>query len=146
MKTPGDLLAPIKTRGDFRRATESAPPPSDAVRQQREKLAPMWAAMAEAWGSAFVTQFGEEPNATWSAGLANFDLADVEQAIGKLIAQGDRFAPNLAQVIGELEKTRDFTEAQQRRNARSQPPALEHQIDPADRLASLRALRQEHNL
>ena len=63
----------------------------------------MWAAIADAYGSAFTSQFGDEPNQTWADGLSTFTVEQVVEAVGRIITGGGSYAPNLGTVMKELQ-------------------------------------------
>ena len=73
--------------------------------------------MSEAYGNAFTNQFGDEPNITWSSGLSTYDLEDIQAAVGSLITSGERYAPNLATVIGRIEQDSGWEHSRQSRPA-----------------------------
>lgn len=106
MKKPTDILSPIKTRGDFRQAIGSGQKQQSERESARERLLPLWAALADAYGNAFTNQFGDEPNDTWVDGLSQFDGQQVVDAVGRLITRGETYAPNLATVMGEIQQAK----------------------------------------
>lgn len=115
METPKTILAPLKTRGDFRQAIESERQQREGELNRRESLADAWAALADAYGSAFTSQFGEEPNQTWADALSRFDWQDVMLAVGRVIDSGGEYAPNLSTIMRELNQTNaPFQHLQQR--------------------------------
>lgn len=147
-----ELINP-KTRGDFRRATESAQRQSRDAESESERLLPIWAGLADAYGSAFTSQFGDEPNASWIGGLSEYSTEQITAAVGGLIKAGDSYAPNLATVIGAIESANDWRHKRQSRSLEQirQEEVIDHGegklllADPDDRtpeqiMADMRAL------
>ena len=115
METPKTIMDPLKTRGDFRQAIGSGQQQREGELNRRESLAEAWAALADAYGNAFTSQFGEEPNQTWADALSRFDWQDVMLAVGRVIDSGGEYAPNLSTVMRELnQKSAPFQHLQQR--------------------------------
>lgn len=123
MQSPQDMLGQIETRGDFRRATGCDNAQSSAARTLRERLIPMWAALADAYGSAFINQFGEEPNDAWAVGLSPFSDDQIHDAFVEVLSRDSDFAPNLATFIKALKRDadQDRIAAAQQRSARALP-------------------------
>ena len=63
----------------------------------------LWDRMTEYYGSAFVSQYGEEPTATWAAILKNLDAWQVREGFELLPTRHSAFPPNpgeFLQLIG----------------------------------------------
>ncbi len=94
-----EILDNLNRPADFQRASESAGSPGSDATRQRDRLLEIWADLADAYGSAFVNQFGTEPNDTWAAGLATYPVEKIRAAIGYLFDSSPHdFAPNLATI------------------------------------------------
>jgi len=112
----------------------------------------MWASMADAYGSAFTSQFGATPNETWAAGLADHSLVDINLAIGRLVNAGREFTPNLASVIFEITKGAKHwgharieaaDQAQENMQALPNPARI---LSPAEAKEQINKIRQECRL
>jgi len=106
MKTPKDVLNKVKTRGDFRRVSESGKRQNANTAKEVSKIWKMWGALAEAYGNAFVNQFGEEPSATWLNGLNGYTEEELKRGFDAALDSGSDFAPNLGTIrrlIGETQ-------------------------------------------
>lgn len=117
MENTKELLQVIKTRGDFRRLTECGQEELNARHNAVERLWPVWEALSEAYGNAFTNQFGDEPSDVWAGGLAEYSLDRIRDAIAWIIKSGDRYAPNLATVISNIESGDSWEHKKQSRPA-----------------------------
>lgn len=55
--------------------------------------------MAEAYGSAFVSQYGEEPNDTWIIGLMGFSPEQLHDGFTAAMAANHEYVPGLPRMI-----------------------------------------------
>jgi hypothetical protein len=59
----------------------------------------LWLALSDAYGSSFVTQFGEQPNPSWQAGLSNYSPSEIRMGFDMVLKSGSDYAPNLASLV-----------------------------------------------
>jgi len=99
METPDSLMAPVKTRGDFRRMSESA---QQDVRRQSDTpdlpdghpLWELWQTFSEFYGPTFVSQHGDCPTWTWYGSLRDLSVSDYGEGIAALKKRNSPFPPN----------------------------------------------------
>jgi hypothetical protein len=99
METPDSLMAPVKTRGDFRRMSESA---RHDVRRDSDTpdlpdghaLWELWETLGEFYGSAFYSQYGDRPTWAWYGSLRDLSTADYGVGIESLKKRNSPFPPN----------------------------------------------------
>lgn len=98
MKTTSDLTAPVQTRGDFRRMSESS---SEGERRHSElpdlpdehPLWELWGLLAEFYPN-FVSQCGEQPTWAWYGALRDLSAADYGVGMNALKNRNSPFPPN----------------------------------------------------
>lgn len=61
--------------------------------------------MADAYGNAFTSQYGEEPNPSWAAGLAPFADDQIREGYTRAIFDNREFPPNLSTLIGYINES-----------------------------------------
>ena len=105
METPKELMKNVKTRGDFRRVIGSGKQQSDDTAKEVSKIWKLWAALAEAYGNAFVNQFGEEPSLTWLNGLSGYTEEELKRGFDAVLDRDSDFAPNLGTVRRLISET-----------------------------------------
>ena len=99
MKNPKDILNPIKTRGDFRQLSESAQSERKPDFDSQGPIWELWSILTEYYGSAFVSQYGEEPNATWAYTLRDLTPDDYRRGIELLRERESAFPPNPGEFV-----------------------------------------------
>ena len=105
METPGNLLNPITTRGEFREAMRSVQP----ERQQESELPPehpiwdVWAIMADQYGAQWT--HGSMPSMGWVYALKDLSEEQLRQGVENLVHREDNKWPPNAQEFAELCRT-----------------------------------------
>jgi hypothetical protein len=102
MQTPNDMLGTIKTRSDFRQAIKSEPP----LQSVTPVMDDLWLALSDAYGSAFVTQFGDSPNPSWMAGLGQYSPSEIRRGFDMVLKSGSDYAPNLSSLVRCIDSTK----------------------------------------
>jgi len=99
MKTPESVMAPVKTRGEFRRLSESSS--ADAQRASEYPELPeghplweLWDLLTEFYGSSFMSQYGEQPTWAWFGALQELSAADYGVGFQTLKNRDNPFPPN----------------------------------------------------
>mgnify|MGYP003649881276 FL=1 len=98
-KTIGDRLDELSTRGDFRQLSEAAMQ-DELQRSESSRIStnhPIWelrSVLIEYYGSAFVSQYGEEPNHTWVHMLKDLTQEGYQRGAEALRDRGGAFPPN----------------------------------------------------
>jgi len=96
----------LKTRGDLRRLSESGQQQSATLGKCKASLFPLWDALSQSYGAAFVNQFGDEPNDAWANGLAHYSDAEIFRGFEQAINSGSDYAPNLSTIVRCIAETR----------------------------------------
>ena len=145
MKSPKEMLD-LKTRGDFRQLSRSA---SEGVRRESDTpeladghpLWELWDTLTEFYGSAFVSQYGDQPSWTWLDALSDLSTADYGVGISKLKTRDSSFPPNPAEFHS---LARDNWE---HRRQQSEVPRIGMVPLPREQgLAMLAKIREEHGV
>lgn len=93
MRKPGEHHP--KNRGDLRRMSESAQQQNEQREAAKNRLWPLWEAMASTW-SSFVSLYGEEPSLAWIVGLRDLDETQIFEGYQRARDAGTEFPPNLS--------------------------------------------------
>lgn len=99
MKNPAEVFDPVKTRGDFRRMSESS---SEGAKRHSDYpdlpdghvLWELWDVLTEFYGAAFHSQYGEQPTWAWYGTLRDLSTADYGEGIAALKKRNSPFPPN----------------------------------------------------
>lgn len=89
----------LKTRGDFRQLAESSKPENAPDFDSQGLMWEVWDRMTEYYGAAFVSQYGEEPSATWAAYIQKLTPEQVRQGFELLPTRDSAFPPNPGEFI-----------------------------------------------
>lgn len=76
-----------------------APRQSENLAPTKRKPGPvwkLWLSLGEAYGSAFTTQFGDKPSATWLRGLDGYSEEELKRGFDGVLSSGNDYAPSLA--------------------------------------------------
>lgn len=102
METSREVLDQFKTRGDLRRASAPSLRESDSGSLRVPSDHPLWDLwrfLGEFYGSAFASQYGDEPNATWAHALSDLKPEDYRRGVDLLKHRASSFPPNPAEFL-----------------------------------------------
>lgn len=84
----------LKTRGDFRQLTESSTSENKPEFDSNSILWELWDRMSEYYGSAFVSQYGDEPTVTWAHILKGLTADEFRRGFDLLPNRDSSFPPD----------------------------------------------------
>lgn len=130
MKTTNAMLAPVKTRGDFRQLSAQSSPEGLRATEypeldQDDPLWDLWDTMTEIYGHKWTSNNGDRPTWGWFHLLGELAVADLGVGITRCRERSDRFPPDASEFYRLCKPSTDFVTAQQMRNGQHDP----HWID-----------------
>lgn len=145
---PKDLLDNVQTRGQFRQLAESSKNEKRLELDSNGLMWELWERMTEYYGSAFVSQYGDEPTATWAHILDGLSPEQFRRGFDLLPSRKSAFPPNPGE-FRELIGTDSAWERQCHKEYQSAPRlvdqgALEERIK--HNVEAMKKLREETGL